>query len=141
MPDSIVSTLTKGCLKSYTSFNFGLAFSPKGKKKLKIKRIWACSIFIINSYWLVVMHNVCELLEHQLSRAKLHVFLGKITRLFKPNNISPGAVVDDVSESKELLKESINAPVESDAAVRNFDLNADVNENEDTKAAATAAQA
>ena len=34
-----------------------------------------------------------------------------------------------------------SAPDESDPAVRNFDLNADVNDTEDTKAAATAAQA
>lgn len=50
-------------------------------------------------------------------------------------------VVDDASESKEEMKENAVIPDESDPAVRNFDLNADVIENEDTKAAVTAAQA
>jgi predicted HNH restriction endonuclease len=49
--------------------------------------------------------------------------------------------VDDVSESKDLSKENVSVPDETDPTVRNFDLNADVHENEETKAAVAAAQA
>ena len=60
----------------------------------------------------------------------------------KPNINPADVAVDNVSESKDLLKENVSVPDESDPTVQNFDLNADVvHENEDTKAAAAAAQA
>ncbi|PPR96169.1 hypothetical protein GOBAR_AA24498 [Gossypium barbadense] len=50
-----------------------------------------------------------------------------------------GMVIDDGSELKEPVKEN-TAAEDANQAVRNFDLNAEVDENVDTKASATAAK-
>ncbi|XWS08233.1 hypothetical protein CRYUN_Cryun41cG0062200 [Craigia yunnanensis] len=53
---------------------------------------------------------------------------------------TPGMMIDDGSESKELMKENTIGE-DANQAVRNFDLNAEVDEKVDTKASAVAATA
>lgn len=59
--------------------------------------------------------------------------------------MNPGVPTHNTSDSKELLKEDISICDDTDPAVRNFDLNAEVNEstneNEDAKPAVAAAAA
>ncbi|KAJ6694829.1 HISTONE-LIKE TRANSCRIPTION FACTOR CCAAT-RELATED [Salix koriyanagi] len=57
------------------------------------------------------------------------------------NNSDPGLVMDNGSESKESVKENNRVSDTTNQPERNFDLNAEVNDNEGAKAAAAAAAA